>query len=206
MSLSPFKSPSQLSNRPKNAPLRLSQALLITAGLAGLVGLFSGIIIRFSLSHSSSSNARFLSPLQTFPELPNWTPDLPDGGTAASPSLPPSSPDGTDTQRANNGIEANGTEADGAGSQGSGTQSDRSYAAPESLPTTPPDPFIEKNQNNDLSTQPSSSAEASVYPEASHPEDSSAAAPSAEDEYPQNYPTIEAPANGETPSYGGGQQ
>ncbi|MGB3298940.1 MAG: hypothetical protein WBA76_11765 [Phormidesmis sp.] len=86
MSLSPLESDaSQLSTRPKNAPLSLSQALLITAGLAGLVGISSGIVIRFSLSHSS--NARFLSPLQTFPALSNWAPELPQG-TASNHYLP----------------------------------------------------------------------------------------------------------------------
>ena len=196
MSSSPFKSTSQLSTRPKNAPLSLSQALLITAGLAGLVGLSSGIIIRFSLSHSASSNARFLSPLQTFPALPNWTPNLPDGGTAAPSSLP----DGTDTQR------ANGAETNSTGTQGTETQSGRSYTEPEPSPATTLDPFVEQNQNNDLYTRPSAEEEASVYPETSYPEDSSPQAPSAEDEYPQNYPTIEAPASGETPYYPRGQQ
>lgn len=52
-------------------PLTLSQALTITAGMAGLVGLFSGVLVRFSLANSS--NARFLSPLQTFPELADWS-------------------------------------------------------------------------------------------------------------------------------------
>ena len=50
-----------------HSPLTFSQALTITAGMAGLVGLLSGVLIRFSLSNSST--ARFLSPLQTFPEL-----------------------------------------------------------------------------------------------------------------------------------------
>ena len=196
MSLSPFKSTSQLSTRSNNTPLSLSQALLITAGLAGLVGLSSGIIIRFSLSHSS--NARFLSPLQTFPALPNWTPELPEGGTANSQSPPDG---GTDTQRANS-----------AETDGTGTQSDRSYAEPESSPNTTLEPFVEQNQSNDLYTEPSAKEEASVYPEESYPEepypqDIPPEVPSAaDDEYPQNYPTIEAPANGEAPYYGDGQQ
>ena len=208
MSLSPFKSTSQLSSQHPKTPLSLPQALLITAGLAGLVGLSGGVIIRFSLSHSS--NARFLSPLQTFPALPSWTLDSPEGGTAASPA----GPGGTDTQRANgtetNGAETNGTEANGSGTQSTGTQStgtqsDQSYTEPESYPATTLDPFVEKNQNNDLSTKSSAEA-ASVYPEVSSPEDSSPNAPSTEAKYPQNYPTIEAPANGETPYYGEGQQ
>jgi len=58
--------------------LTLSQALTITAGLAGLVGLCSGAVVRFAISNSS--NARFLSPLQTFPALSNWTPELPQNG------------------------------------------------------------------------------------------------------------------------------
>lgn len=51
--------------------ISLSQALIITAGMAGLIGLFSGVIIRFSLANSP--NARFLSPLQTFPALSTGT-------------------------------------------------------------------------------------------------------------------------------------
>lgn len=73
------------SAQSKDEPLSVSQALLITAGLAGLVGLFIGGLIRFSLANSS--NARFLSPLQTFPTLSNWAPELPQG-TADSHYLP----------------------------------------------------------------------------------------------------------------------
>lgn len=51
--------------------LTLTQALTITAGMAGLVGLLSGVLVRFSLANSS--NARFLSPFQTFPELSEWS-------------------------------------------------------------------------------------------------------------------------------------
>lgn len=64
--------------------LTLPQALTITAGLAGLVGLCSGAIIRFAISNSS--NARFLSPLQTFPALSNWTPALPDATESDLPA------------------------------------------------------------------------------------------------------------------------
>lgn len=87
MSTSPLSpSPEQApSAQPKDEPLSVSQALLITAGLAGLVGLFIGGLIRFSLANSS--NARFLSPLQTFPALSNWAPELPQG-TADSHYLP----------------------------------------------------------------------------------------------------------------------
>lgn len=59
---------------PKADPLTLAQALTITAGMAGLIGLLSGVAMRFSLANSS--NARFLSPLQTFPALSNWSPQL----------------------------------------------------------------------------------------------------------------------------------
>ncbi|MGB7250475.1 MAG: hypothetical protein WBC73_16170 [Phormidesmis sp.] len=75
MSLSPLKSgyprPSQSTHTGAETdgspaePLTLFQALIITAGLAGLIGLCSGATIRFALAHSA--NARFLSPLQTFP-------------------------------------------------------------------------------------------------------------------------------------------
>jgi len=58
-------------NQQLDSPLTLSQALIITAGLAGLIGLIGGGVMRFSLS--KSSNARFLSPLQTFPALSNWS-------------------------------------------------------------------------------------------------------------------------------------
>lgn len=95
MSISPFES----KDRPRlqrqlvekqlaDQPLTLSQALIITAGMAGLIGLISGGLIRFSLTHSS--NARFLSPLQTFPTSPDWTQDAsePDGGSLTpSPSV-----------------------------------------------------------------------------------------------------------------------
>lgn len=88
MSISPLRSSANQvghSHRPKSDRLTLSQALLITAGLAGLVGLFSGVVIRFSLSNSDS--ARFLSPLQTFPSLSTWAPELPQG-TADAHYLP----------------------------------------------------------------------------------------------------------------------
>ncbi len=79
MSISPYGSDQRSrsrqklvkKNKPNNQPLTLSQALTITAGMAGLVGLVSGVVIRFSLAHSS--NARFLSPLQTFPAQSSWT-------------------------------------------------------------------------------------------------------------------------------------
>lgn len=64
-----------------DSPLTLSQALTITAGLAGLIGLLSGGVMRFSLA--KSSNARFLSPLQTFPALSNWS-SSPNGVEDAS--------------------------------------------------------------------------------------------------------------------------
>ena len=88
MSISPLKSSARqpdASDRLSSDRLTISQALLITAGLAGLIGLLSGTIIRFSLSNSD--NARFLSPLQTFPELSNWAPELPQG-TADAHYLP----------------------------------------------------------------------------------------------------------------------
>ncbi len=194
MSLSPFKSSArQLSTRPKSAPLSLLQALLITAGLAGLVGLSSGIIIRFSLSHSP--NARFLSPLQTFPALPNWTPELPQG-TADSHYMP----GGSDTT------------ADGAEIEGIGTQSDHSYPEPGSSDTTTSDAFAEQNQNSDPYTAPFAEEEASTYSEEPYveepyveepyPEEPYVEEPYPEDDYyyyPENYPAVEAPADGESP-------
>ncbi|MEL6776166.1 MAG: hypothetical protein AAFO06_02845 [Cyanobacteria bacterium J06597_16] len=74
--------------------LSLSQALIITAGIAGLIGLMGGTVMRFSLSNST--NARFLSPLQTFPNLSSWTPELPQR-TSDNHYLP----GGTDTYENN---------------------------------------------------------------------------------------------------------
>lgn len=74
MNSSPLPSPQSSSIVPaksSDSPLTLSQALTITAGLAGLIGLLSGGVMRFSLARSS--NARFLSPLQTFPTLSDWS-------------------------------------------------------------------------------------------------------------------------------------
>ena len=86
MSLSPFKrNARKLSQPTASAPLTLSQALTITAGMAGLIGLFAGGLLRFSLANSPDS--RFLSPLQTFPALSDWTPELPQE-TADSHYLP----------------------------------------------------------------------------------------------------------------------
>lgn len=87
MSLSPFKSdvgkPASVSHQPDTDRLTLSQALIITAGLAGLLGLCGGAAIRFSLANSSST--RFLSPLQTFPKLSTWAP-VPDQNADAQNS------------------------------------------------------------------------------------------------------------------------
>lgn len=95
MSSSPLPSERRNSTRTPLSPpppqrrherLSLSQALIITAGLAGIIGLGSGAAIRFSLA--TSSNTRFLNPLQTFPALPNWAPELPQGAAADSHYLP----------------------------------------------------------------------------------------------------------------------
>ena len=86
MSLSPSKMDAHKPLKSAaSEPLTLSQALLITAGCAGLIGLCGGAFLRFSLANSP--NARFLSPLQTFPALTNWTPELPQK-TADSHYLP----------------------------------------------------------------------------------------------------------------------
>lgn len=91
MSLSPSQRDahkrSKRSKRSKPAdaePLTLSQALLITAGMAGLVGLCSGALLRFSIANSA--DARFLSPLQTFPALSDWTSELPEETADRDPS------------------------------------------------------------------------------------------------------------------------
>jgi len=79
----------KVKKKPEDQPLTLSQALTITAGMAGLIGLVSGVFIRFSLAHSS--NARFLSPLQTFPTVSNWTSEAlqnpPESNASASNAL-----------------------------------------------------------------------------------------------------------------------
>jgi len=78
------KQPNKQPSKPSSSPLTLSQALTITAGLAGLIGLLSGGAMRFSLS--KSSNTRFLSPLQTFPALSNWSssPNAVEGASTAN--------------------------------------------------------------------------------------------------------------------------
>ncbi|MGC1307464.1 MAG: hypothetical protein WA885_09565 [Phormidesmis sp.] len=89
MSTSPLKSGinrlSDASAQGGDDRLTLSQALIITAGMAGLVGLSSGVIVRFLLA--DSPDARFLSPLQTFPALSDWSSELPQG-TADSAYVP----------------------------------------------------------------------------------------------------------------------
>lgn len=86
MSLSPPKMKARKPSKPAlSEPLTLPQALLLTAGFAGLVGLCGGAVLRFSLA--KSPDAHFLSPLQTFPALSNWTPGLPQK-TADSHYLP----------------------------------------------------------------------------------------------------------------------
>ncbi len=84
MSISPFKfgASKPPSSASKDQKLSLSESLLITAGLAGLIGLGGGAIVRFSLAHSPS--ARFLSPLQTFPALSSW-PLASPSDTASAP-------------------------------------------------------------------------------------------------------------------------
>lgn len=77
MSLSPSrrdvrKSVESASN---SDPLTLSQALIITAGMAGLIGLCGGALLRFAFANSP--DARFLNPLQTFPALSDWVSELP---------------------------------------------------------------------------------------------------------------------------------
>lgn len=72
-------------------PLTFTQALTITAGMAGLVGLLSGGFVRFSLAHSP--NTRALSPLQTFPNLPDRSGEALqlDSETFEAPAAPPTS-------------------------------------------------------------------------------------------------------------------
>ncbi|NJM98616.1 MAG: hypothetical protein HC800_16970 [Phormidesmis sp. RL_2_1] len=83
MSTSPFtpRNNKTHSSAAQLKPDRLtrSQALIITAGLAGLIGLGSGSMIRFALA--GSTNTHFLNPLQTFPARANWSSELPIGTT-----------------------------------------------------------------------------------------------------------------------------
>ena len=59
---------------PAKGPLTVPQALIVTAGMAGLVGLCAGAILRFAFANSPDT--RFLSPLQTFPALSDWDSEL----------------------------------------------------------------------------------------------------------------------------------
>ncbi len=206
MSLSPFNSgtqqPSTHRNPSKNASdkenrLRLSQALLITAGLAGLVGLFCGVVIRFSLS--SSSTASFLSPLQTFPALPDWTPELPQGTADAhySPGGVETWPDadgsnrpfdsgfeqetnaGADRERAYRRDAGESFEGDFDNSDGT---ADRNYPNSSSVEESYPEaPYSEESYPEES------------YPEESYPEESYGEEPYPEASYSEPYPAEEAP-------------
>ncbi|EDX87666.1 hypothetical protein S7335_5376 [Synechococcus sp. PCC 7335] len=91
MSISPSKQKPRaphtvIKNKLDVRPLSLSQALTITAGMAGLIGLVSGAVIRFLLT--SSPDASFLSPIQTFPTSSNWSTTLPEPSSSGLASPP----------------------------------------------------------------------------------------------------------------------
>jgi hypothetical protein len=185
-------------NKPSRDRLKRSQALLITAGLAGLVGLCGGIMMRFSLSNSSS--ARFLSPLQTFPDLANWTPELPQG-TADAHYLPGGGPpeadayeglDAADSDRAadiRETVEPEPTYASEEESADTGYSREPELDQPSVAEPYPEEPVLEEPY-------------AEPYPEDPVPEEPYAE-PYPEDPVPENdyssedYPATEAPANDE---------
>jgi hypothetical protein len=159
-------------DRPKSDRLSRSQALLITAGLAGFIGLSSGIIMRFSLS--SSSSVRFLSPLQTFPDLPDWTPELPQG-TADSHYLPGGGP--TETG------------ASGSATFDSSAPRSQSFEAGETVEPAPTDADVySEAESSNLDASPDGG-----YSQEPYVEDSPVEASPAEDPYAEPYPE-EAPA------------
>lgn len=199
MSTSPLppnnSQPSGQPNGSKRDRLKRSQALLITAGLAGLVGLCGGIMMRFSLSNSSS--ARFLSPLQTFPDLANWTPELPQG-TAAAHYLPGGGPPETDAYE---GLDA--AADDRAADIRETVEPEPAYASEEESADTgysqeaeldqpyPAEPYpAEPVPEEQPYTEPYFEAPVSEEP---YPED-----PVPEEDYSsEDYPATEAPANDE---------
>jgi hypothetical protein len=168
MSISPFKFVRHLRD-PQDNRLNLAQSLLITAGLAGLTGLLMGAVVRFSLSQSS--NTRFLSPLQTFPELADWAPELPQG-TADAHYLPggQSAEGDSDLQTGNSLPEQGNSEFEGEGNWVPPTED----AAPETLP-----------DYADYDAAPEAAVEeapASIYAD-----DGYGAEPETTSEYPQDY-------------------
>ena len=70
----PMKPASTTTRSRSLRSLTIPQALIVTAGMAGLLGLCGGAILRFAFANSP--DARFLSPLQTFPALSDWDSEL----------------------------------------------------------------------------------------------------------------------------------
>ncbi len=193
--------------------LSRSQALLITAGLAGFIGLFSGLIMRFSLSNSPT--ARFLSPLQTFPDLADWAPELPQG-TADSHYLPGGGPSADDAANAATSDyvrardlapdteetvepEPTDTRVYSAEDDSSPDASNDSGYSQEAEVTAPyaEDPVIEESYTE---SDPEVSSEEVPYPEP-YPEE-----PYPEDDYSsENYPATEEPVGDEGADYESGQ-
>ncbi|MGI8935182.1 hypothetical protein [Leptolyngbya sp. BC1307] len=217
MSISPFKSGASKSpsSASKAQKLTLSESLLITAGLAGLIGLGGGAIVRFSLSHSP--NASFLSPLQTFPTLSSWPPS---GSTSESTSdtADAQAPATEDSDRSPEALPLPAFErlaplADGASDQPSST----SGADLESIDTATFDSFADR-QNSSQPADPwetlkrgpdlgivKSPAEADLDPagadydpslDAADPESSYSG-----ENYEEDYPWVEEPGTGDRAYY-----
>lgn len=214
MSISPFKfgvSKSRALAR-KGEVLTLSEALLITAGLAGLIGLGGGTIVRFSLAHSP--NARFLSPSQTFPALSNWTAGRPQGtadttlpGTVdGSPETiqiptfePPELLEEADDAQSDSTL-STGTEPFDANTFD--TFADREDSARQTV-----DPWETLKQGPSLGIVESAEDGAAEIDTAKDDADSSAAEADAyygeygDENYQQDYPSVEEPGAGDRPYY-----
>ncbi len=216
MSISPFKFGVSKPRSParKGEALTLSEALLITAGLAGLIGLGGGTIIRFSLAHSP--NARFLSPSQTFPALSNWAAERPQGAADAalpatadgspatvqvpifeSPELLEEADDAQPDSTLSTGTERTGTEPFDANTFDS--FADREDSARQTV-----DPWETLKQGPSLGIVESAEEGAAETDTAKNDADSSPADADAyygEENYQQDYPSVEEPGAGDRPYY-----
>ncbi len=215
MSISPFKLGMSKPRSPaqKGEALTLSEALLITAGLAGLIGLGGGTIVRFSLAHSP--NARFLSPSQTFPALSNWATERPQGtvdtilpGTAdGSPATiqiptfePPKLLEEADDAQPGSTL-STGTKSFDAGTFD--TFADREDGDRQTV-----DPWETLKQGPSLGIVESAEEGAAETDTAKNDADSSTADADAyygEENYQQDYSPVEEPGAGDRPYYGDGQ-
>jgi hypothetical protein len=220
MSLSPLK-PSNSQPLPpgKGDRNRRSQALLVTAGLAGVVGLCSGVIIRFSLSNSPTT--RFLSPLQTFPDLADWAPQLPQG-TADSHYLPggsAASDESTDAatygeeggrdreasseNRENRALDADAAQPAEPIPSDTGVSSEAPSSSDYSQDTYVEEPYVEEPYPEESYPE---ETYAEPYPEETYaepyPEESYGSEGGGEGYYSEDYPATEVPVGEESADYG----